>query len=72
MAIETLANERCRMSLRRSRKDPRTLGMQLCAEDLVSLRASLNTNIRLISASIASIRAAEKIQTIGKNHRNTQ
>jgi tRNA threonylcarbamoyladenosine modification (KEOPS) complex Pcc1 subunit len=60
MTIETQASERCRMSLRRSKRNLGTLTMQLNAGDLVSLRASLNTNIRLISASISSIQAAEK------------
>ena len=59
LALETKSSERCPMSLHRRRNQSR-LRIIFNAQDIVSLRASFNTNFRLIAASVDSINAAKR------------
>lgn len=51
---ETLAGNKCQMKISRSSNENKLL-LAFNSRDLVSLRASFNTNLRLVSASIKTI-----------------
>ncbi len=70
MIPEIADSKRCKLSLRTD-KTGRTLSMILASEDLVSLRAGLNTNLRLATSALKSINAAKNVNS-PENHRKTE
>lgn len=59
MTPERRDTGRCTMGLT-PHSDGRSLTMRLVATDLTSLRAALNTNLRLIATSINTIKTLKK------------
>lgn len=59
MSPEIDNKKRCKLSLHTD-KTGRTLSMMLRSEDMVSLRAGLNTNLRLAASALKSINAAKQ------------
>ena len=57
---EVTGGKRTKMTLR-SRKRDHELSISMTSSDLISLRASLNTNLRLASTALKSIRSTQSI-----------
>lgn len=60
MSFESRNSGRCRMLLTASR-DGRGLNMRFLSSDLTSLRAAMNTNLRLVATAIKAIEAVSKL-----------
>ena len=61
--------KRCKLSLRTD-KTGRILSLILTSEDLVSLRAGLNTNLRLAVSALKSINAAKNAVSLEKSQKD--
>jgi tRNA threonylcarbamoyladenosine modification (KEOPS) complex Pcc1 subunit len=69
MTPEIDNSKRCKLSLRTDKRG-RTLSLILTSEDLVSLRAGLNTNLRLASSALKSIIAAKNVEATTRSQKD--
>lgn len=59
----------CRLSLGTD-KSGRKLSLILRSEDIILLRAGLNTNLRLASSALKSINAAKRVVVLGNSEKD--
>jgi tRNA threonylcarbamoyladenosine modification (KEOPS) complex Pcc1 subunit len=58
--LETIVKDRSSLSVRQGR-DGNTLLLEFSSKDLVSLRASMNTNLRLVASALNTIDATRSL-----------
>ncbi|MGH2638613.1 MAG: hypothetical protein ACRDF4_04945, partial [Rhabdochlamydiaceae bacterium] len=63
MMPESVEGKKCKLALRKG-KNGGKLALVFSSKDLVSLRAGLNTNLRLAASALKSIRIAKQIRVI--------
>jgi tRNA threonylcarbamoyladenosine modification (KEOPS) complex Pcc1 subunit len=66
---ETDDNKRCKLSLRTDRTGS-VLSLILKSGDLISLRAGLNTNLRLAATALRSVNAARNLDSPEKSQKD--
>ncbi len=71
MTPEARSGNKCKMRISRL-ADDRSVALLFDSHDLISLRASLNTNLRLVSASLQAINAVSDSSRGSILHRKTE
>ena len=74
MRPEAQKSARCNFSIRNA-PDGKSLILRFAARDLIALRASFNTNLRLVSSALKTLESAAKlsVRTSGRNdYRKTE